>query len=395
MIGTDKHGSSQRFVALDSWRGICACLVAIYHAPIYSHIFFVPLIRNAWLFVDFFFVLSGFVLSHAYAHKLETAREASDFLIRRFGRLWPLHAATASVLIGYELLRIAANLLLGHAPTTVALAREPITGTLSIIANALLLNSMGVQQWFAGKFEWNYPSWSISVEFYTCVLFALISAAMGKRKNTVFLALAILAAVNGMFDASMNAPWAPFCRGVYAFIAGHFVYWIYVRAKFPKAGSTVLEAVMVTGVIVFVSALTVGNRWLSSAPLIFGITVFIFGQEAGYISRALKIPFARKMGEWSYSIYLVHYIILWILSVVLNHAHFTFTPIKLPEFAEPIPLDVFRSAFYGDAVLCTYMILLIGIASLTYRYIEKPARRFFYKLADRQTRTKDTAHVTA
>jgi peptidoglycan/LPS O-acetylase OafA/YrhL len=375
-----QSGNKRRFSTLDSWRGICACLVAAYHAPIYGHIFFAPLIRNAWIFVDFFFVLSGFVLSHAYFHKLDHMRGALDFFIRRFGRLWPLHAATASVLIGYELFRLVGNLALGHPLTHIALVREPVVGTLSVVANALLLNSMGLQQWFVGRFDWNFPSWSISVEFYTCVLFGLISALGGKQKNKILLVFCGLAAANGIHFA--DAPWAPFCRGVYGFMIGHFIYWVYARTKLSMPISTIVEAVTVAATLTFVSTTLTSNRLVSAAPVIFGITVFVFAQEAGLLSRLLNMPFARKLGDWSYSVYLVHYVILSALAVFLNQIHFVFTPIKLPEFHDPVPLDVFRSAWLGDAALFIYMALVIGVASLTYRYIEKPARKLFYQFAD-------------
>jgi peptidoglycan/LPS O-acetylase OafA/YrhL len=381
-------GKKRRFAALDSWRGLCACLVAAYHAPIYSHVFFAPLIRNAWLFVDFFFVLSGFVLSHAYFRKLGNIRQAVDFLIRRFGRLWPLHAATASVLIGYELFRLAGNLALGHPLTHIALAREPAMGALSILANALLLNSMGLQQLFAGRFEWNFPSWSISVEFYTCVLFALVSAVGGKRKNGILLILCVLAAGNSLLGNHLpDAPWAPFCRGVYGFMAGHFVYIIYSRTKTPMPAA--LEVVTMLATLIIVSVTRVGSLLSAATPIVFGVTVFVFAQDTGRVSRLFQLPFARKLGDWSYSIYLVHYLILSALSVTLNQIHFVFTPIRLPEFSDPVPLDVFRSVWYGDAALCIYMALVIGVASLTYRYIEIPARKFFYQLADaRQARVQ-------
>ena len=55
-----------RFRALDSWRGIAACLVALYHLDAYSHLFDVPFLRNSYLMVDFFFVLSGFVIAANY-----------------------------------------------------------------------------------------------------------------------------------------------------------------------------------------------------------------------------------------------------------------------------------------------------------------------------------------
>ena len=76
-----------RFSALDSFRGICALLVALFHLSAASHFFYLPFVRNAGIFVDFFFVLSGFVLAHAYSHKIQTAEDLKIFLIRRVGRL--------------------------------------------------------------------------------------------------------------------------------------------------------------------------------------------------------------------------------------------------------------------------------------------------------------------
>jgi len=50
-----------------------ACLVALFHLDAYSHLYGVPFLRNAWLFVDFFFVLSGFVIAANYSNDCSTA----------------------------------------------------------------------------------------------------------------------------------------------------------------------------------------------------------------------------------------------------------------------------------------------------------------------------------
>jgi peptidoglycan/LPS O-acetylase OafA/YrhL len=50
----------RRFVVLDGWRGLCALLVALAHADFLGHFYFWPVVRNGHLFVDFFFVLSGY-----------------------------------------------------------------------------------------------------------------------------------------------------------------------------------------------------------------------------------------------------------------------------------------------------------------------------------------------
>jgi peptidoglycan/LPS O-acetylase OafA/YrhL len=82
-------GSSQRFEVLDGWRGAAAIAVALFHLPVLSHAYGLPVIRNAYLFVDFFFVLSGFVISQAYLDRLSSPADLRRFAIRRFGRAWP------------------------------------------------------------------------------------------------------------------------------------------------------------------------------------------------------------------------------------------------------------------------------------------------------------------
>jgi len=63
--------SHDRYVALDSLRGISALMVALYHCAIapMSHL---PILKNSYLFVDFFFVLSGFVIATSYGDRLSS-----------------------------------------------------------------------------------------------------------------------------------------------------------------------------------------------------------------------------------------------------------------------------------------------------------------------------------
>jgi peptidoglycan/LPS O-acetylase OafA/YrhL len=53
----------QRFLALDAMRGICAVFVCLFHFHANSAVQGWGLIRGSWQFIDFFFVLSGFVIS--------------------------------------------------------------------------------------------------------------------------------------------------------------------------------------------------------------------------------------------------------------------------------------------------------------------------------------------
>src|SRR5438874_12343040 len=82
---------AKRFAALDSLRGICAIFVAIYHFSTVSILSSIPFIKNGFLLVDFFFVLSGFVIAASYGERLKAKFPISKFMFLRLGRLYPLH----------------------------------------------------------------------------------------------------------------------------------------------------------------------------------------------------------------------------------------------------------------------------------------------------------------
>src|ERR1700744_3912521 len=148
-----------RFVALDAFRGICALLVALFHFPIIGWTHAIPLVTHGWLFVDFFFVLSGFVIATAYEGRLQGDHALSRFLLRRFGRLWPLHVSILAIFVAIA----GAEGVLG------ADERHSIP---AIWTNLALLQGLGVEP----NLTWNDPSWSISVEWTLYLIFAMLSA---------------------------------------------------------------------------------------------------------------------------------------------------------------------------------------------------------------------------
>ena len=75
---------SGRFTALDSWRGICAILVTLFHFPLTGGwVHDSALVRDSYLFVDFFFVLSGYVMMSTQADKLYRPGGGWRYLIKR------------------------------------------------------------------------------------------------------------------------------------------------------------------------------------------------------------------------------------------------------------------------------------------------------------------------
>jgi peptidoglycan/LPS O-acetylase OafA/YrhL len=95
-------GESTRYATLDGLRGIAAIAVVIYHLPIEP-----KLVPHGYLAVDFFLMLSGFVLALAYSDKLHSGMSFRSFFLKRAIRLYPI--AIVGTAIG------AAHLLLWHA----------------------------------------------------------------------------------------------------------------------------------------------------------------------------------------------------------------------------------------------------------------------------------------
>src|SRR6185369_11140777 len=81
---------------LEALRGIAALLVVLHHLALNAGSFLasVPFLRQGWMFVDLFFVLSGYVIASVHAESEATGQSARRFLIRRFFRLYPLHLVT-------------------------------------------------------------------------------------------------------------------------------------------------------------------------------------------------------------------------------------------------------------------------------------------------------------
>lgn len=80
------------FVTLDGLRGIAAIAIAIRHAPyLWDKGFPTNILRESYLAVDFFFVLSGFVISYAYSDRFSSGLSATRFMVLRLIRLYPLY----------------------------------------------------------------------------------------------------------------------------------------------------------------------------------------------------------------------------------------------------------------------------------------------------------------
>src|ERR1700761_2103419 len=159
--------------SLTPLRGIAAIWVICFHYGVVYFAFhpeqFGYLFNKGYLAVDMFFMLSGFVLSHVYWRTFASdetlqGRDYWNFISARIARLYPLHLFNLSLfLIATLAFGLHEYFAAGNLPSI------PLFGPRSL--TALVANVFMVQGIDAGDLAWNYPSWSISVEFFAYFLF--------------------------------------------------------------------------------------------------------------------------------------------------------------------------------------------------------------------------------
>src|SRR5512140_3679493 len=303
-----------RFEALDGWRGVCACLVVFFHVHAHSPIYSWPLVRNSYLFVDFFFVLSGFVISLNYGSRLDSWERVKRFLVLRLGRVYPLHAFMLLCFIAWETARLAA----GHPGPGKTPAFIGEFQPVSVLTNLFLIQSLNIHD----GLSWNGPSWSISTEMWAYVVFAIVSLWLGLRNWMLLLAvIALPLLLSQLSHTGMDTTFDyGLLRCVFGFALGVACHRIYdLRPARPGARHpllmTGLECLTVAGVIGYVwMAGTSG--WSFLAPFVFAAAVLVFAAEAGAVSRLFRWSWVKWLGTHSYSIYLTHFFFVMALPMV-------------------------------------------------------------------------------
>ena len=376
----------RRYVALDGWRGICACLVVLFHAEAYSHLY--GFLHNLYLCVDFFFVLSGFVITASYRRKLLDGFSRRKFLVLRLGRMYPLHLFMLAGFLLFYALKV--SLMGDFADRSFSLD--------TFVGNIFLVQSLGLFQ----HLSWNGPSWSISVEFYTYVAFMLGLVLL--RRNIWMLevvAILVAPAVFLMTGQKMNATYhLGLLRCAYGFSAGCLCYVLHERISGHRALQrrelmNVAEVLAILGVAGFLHA--AGPTAMSAfAPYVFAAVILVFAQERGLVSAALSSRPLVFLGRISYSIYMTHFLIILLVfnavGMASRHLGQELRTSVLENGQEVRLLGT--QLWHGDAVLLFVLVATLVVSHLTYRFVEDPAYRWSKKVARRfPDRTGRRAHL--
>lgn len=373
---TAQHKLKRVYGNLESLRGIAALLVCLHHVPWLNAAYHLSAVRHGWVFVDFFFVLSGFVISYNYADVIRDRTTAWVFLIRRFFRLYPLHIAALAACLALDLVR---NLLLPRLMSIQVRTPIDVGYWVDVGYSALLLSGVGVTS-NPGP---NSPSWSISTELFAYLAFCGIALVVGRaRRMLAFMILAVLAFVGLQLLQGWSGINGPLefrlLRCLYAFSLGVLVHELHLRQGSPSdsAGkSLILQLVAWACIGLLLASMESVDPLSSLLPPLFAAVVLAAVRDSGSVMlRLLGIRACRRLGDWSYSIYMVHAFVVSIIGFVVNRFSTGMGEIDGVSRAL-LPTG------YGELLVLVYVALVLWVSSMTYRWIECPWRERGAQLA--------------
>lgn len=317
------------------------------------------LVAAGYAGVDVFFVLSGFILAHAYKDTLASPSVATwtRFAWLRMARIWPLHAAVT--------LGLVAAVVVASAAGFRGFAHSPLFRVGELPAHLLLM-----QSWGGHEAAWNVPSWSVSAEWFAYLCFPVLCIGFARIRSawtSALIGVGALAAFVGYlyvrrggelditFDGGVLRVAAEFTAGVAFERATRFA-----PARIVKALSSDLVIGILGGALVGMLA---DGRAEPYSVFVIAAFVIALARSSGKIAHALSGRWLVAAGERSYALYLVHGPVL------------LFARGVMPETALRDASLAARLAWVAGIVG-----VVVVLTMVSYSLIEEPARRVMRRL---------------
>jgi peptidoglycan/LPS O-acetylase OafA/YrhL len=350
------------FIWIDGLRGIAALSVVIFH---YHHFYLSdwtaradipPTDTFAWsaLFgvlydygssaVQLFWVVSGFVFAHVYLSRQTSLR---NFIGARIARLYPLHIATLIAVAGLQLASMA---WVGH---------WQIYGQNDLRHFGLQVLMSSNWTTLSRGLSFNGPIWSVSLEIVAYGLFFICLPLIRYFRLFAVTALVMLMWWFGL-DKSLDIPLvsrrAFICAGY--FFLGTGAYLVLQRWG---ARSREMAALISIGVVLWAVGLWAGSSNLAHASACVVIVSAIACLDT--LCRQPAITALRRLGDMSYSLYLVH------------------VPVQMTALlVADIGFDGTRAFATSPLTLPIYLLVAIILADLAYRRFERPVSRYLRRV---------------
>jgi peptidoglycan/LPS O-acetylase OafA/YrhL len=278
-------------------RGVAALMVVLLHIPMIGGQQIKP--ATAYLAVDLFFLLSGFVIAHAYDSRLEGGLAPKDFLIARLIRLYPIYA----IGLGLGLLAVATQwLTTDTSPSVLRLTLALVTGLLF-----LPFPANGAD---GDVFTLNFPAWSLFFELAANLVFAVLwprlsAAWLGAIVVASAACLIAMASIIGTVDGGTLGTnfWMGAPRVAFGFFAGVALYRLRDRLPHIAAPAWAILALVIAA-LAYAPAEQLKAAYELFVVLVAGPALLTLAIHAGAdgVVRALAV----WTGAISYAVYVIH-----------------------------------------------------------------------------------------
>ena len=334
---------------LQVYRGIAACLVVGYHVSGHSKQWF----KTDFLFdvfefgnigVDFFFLLSGFIIFYTNHHKFGHNREIGAYFVRRFIRVYPVFWIVL-------FLMLVTHLVLNNEETCPTAFESVVQSFFLYLGDAPLI--VGV-------------SWTLTYEVIFYIAFGLLLFFPRHLAISLIIGWALFNAATYAFDIFPGTilDTRPFVQ----FAIGTLLAVLVTTIKIPKSGIIIILATLVFLIPGMLNGTDAGH--MSPAlfwPMLFASSVMIV--MGSPISDLSKVP-ANKLlclvGDATYSIYLTHYIVLQVIYTLLISF----------DLLETLNPTIFNLLLFA---------VLVALGCLFYIVVERPTLNFLRRRSLRIT----------
>ena len=360
--------SQGRFVALDSLRGLATLAVVYYHMGDFGWVAGLAPFRYGWMLVDFFFVLSGFVIAASYGGRLAGGYPRGRFMLVRLGRVYPLHIATVAGFVALEFLVFRPVLHEAH----------PLS---ELVRGVFLLDAFvrGAGNFFAPV------SWAVAVEI---VVYALAAALFGRGRWALALTVALaLASAWALYTGFNVIGFGRLLqRGLLGFPIGVACYAIHQHMRGIEPGAALLslaECVLMAALVTLLCLPGKTAAWLPATDVLFAIMVLVFARDGGIASRVLQARPLVMLGRLSFALYMVH---LFFVIVPNRFLPRLFAATGHADWIRPGRhtfglLSVNPPPLIATLITLGLTALALAAAWLAWRFIEEPARQWTRRFA--------------
>ena len=346
---------------LDVFRALAALSVSAVHFDLNS--FFYNYFANG-LFVQLFFTLSGFVIFLNYYQNIDNHEKFKVFIKKRFKRLYPLHLFFLLIFLFMEIIKYIVFIKFGMEVNNKPFSTNNL--------NNFLLNLFFIQH-FADVFNFNSPSWSISVEMMLYLTIGVIFLYFNRFMYLIFIFyIAIfLLYLNGFYGNQLS--YTAYFSGLYSFFIGCIFCYIFLKTKLNTHNVffNIFYIILISILFLeFYYFKTIDETYLYS--IFFGLIFFLSWllDKESFISKMIFNKFFIFLGRISYSIYMSHLFVFWTIKFFLLFI------LKVPttNIGGKIILDL--SYFYSNLITIFVFIVTIFLSYFSYKHIEM---RFYKK----------------